>query len=196
MLLVEVSIADAHCSRFHAKRLESNRTIEIPSPNVFRIYAKLDLKHTFLARKGLHSRKQLSRQTVSTPLRTDEHAPQNRFMPDLVEWFTPKACDANEFPIDESAEYNLCVGPLDTRFDFLGAAPGFLFIRGPYSRWGIRYRLQTNLSECSGIGCGQGANVHVLFFHFSRYSNRNIVMRVIRRSPGTWTQLMYPLCRA
>ena len=56
MLLVEISIADAHCSGFHTKRLESKRTIQMPSPDVFRIDAKLDLKHTFLACKGLHSR--------------------------------------------------------------------------------------------------------------------------------------------
>jgi hypothetical protein len=55
MFLVEKFIADAHCSRFRTKRLESKRTIEIPSPEVFRIDAEMNLKHAFLACKGLHS---------------------------------------------------------------------------------------------------------------------------------------------
>lgn len=39
MFLIEILIADAHCSGFHTKRLEAKRMIQIPSPDIFRIDA-------------------------------------------------------------------------------------------------------------------------------------------------------------
>jgi hypothetical protein len=163
MLLVEILVADAHCPRFHPKGAESKRPIEISSPSVFRINAKLDLKHTFLTSKGYDSREQLSCKPLTTLVRADKHAPQHRFVPDLAERLAAKACNASQLHIDEGAEYDLCIGPLDTSLDFLDGAPGFFFVRGPYRSGRIGYRLQTHLPECCGVNCAQGSNIQV--FH-------------------------------
>jgi hypothetical protein len=76
-------------------------------------------------------------------------------MLDLVQRFTTEPSDANELRVDESAEYDLCVCPLDASFDFFDGAVGFLFIGRPYGRWRIRDRLETNFPECSSVGCSQ-----------------------------------------
>jgi hypothetical protein len=56
MLLVEKPVADTHCSRLYTKRSETKRAVETPGAVVFRIHAKLDLKYSFVSRKGQHVR--------------------------------------------------------------------------------------------------------------------------------------------